>query len=214
MSINLRSPATQKWLIVTFLLFGAAYAYANFVFLPRQDKATRLESSIKEEQELLAKGKRVAANYQTVQEDYARLMASWDIAIQLLPTRQEMDALLKAISEEGSRREVNFLLFRPMDPVEQPYYWEYPIQIRTLSSYHNLGRFASSVAGLERIVNVRNMRLTAYRPMKGRSPNTVEAEFLATIYVFKELGSPVEVTPKEEDKKGKRRKASSEQEGA
>ncbi|MBK6909763.1 MAG: type 4a pilus biogenesis protein PilO [bacterium] len=206
MSLNLRSPGTQKTLIVIFLMFGAVYAYSNFVYTPREDKATLLEKSIAEEQELLTKGKRIAANFQTVQEDYARLMESWDIAIQLLPTQQEMDALLKSISEEGSRRDVNFLLFRPMDPVEQPYYWEYPIQIRTLSSYHSLGRFVSAVAGLDRIVNVRNFKLAAYRPNKGRSPNTVEAEFLATIYVFKELGSPVGVTPKEEETKGKKRK--------
>ncbi|NUO18405.1 type 4a pilus biogenesis protein PilO [bacterium] len=206
MSINLRSPSTQKLLIVVFLLFGAVYAYSNFVYTPRKDLAARLEKSIAEEQEMLTKGKRVAANFQTVQEDYARLMESWEVAIELLPTQQEMDALLKSISEEGSKRNVNFLLFRPLDPVEQPYYWEYPIQIKTLSQYHNLGRFISSIAGLERIVNVRNLKLNAYRPSKGRSPNTVEAEFMATIYVFKELGSPVQVTPKEDDKKGKRKK--------
>lgn len=206
MSINLRSPSTQKALIVIFLLFGGVYAYANFVYFPRQDKAARLEKNIAEEQETLAKGKRIAANFQTVQEDYARLMESWDVAIQLLPTEQEMDALLKSISEEGSKRNVNFLLFRPLDPVEQPYYWEYPIQIRTLSKYHDLGSFISSIAGLERIVNVRNLRLQAYKPNKGRSPNTLEAEFMATIYVFKELGSPVEVAETEDDKKQKRRK--------
>ncbi|MCB9366693.1 MAG: type 4a pilus biogenesis protein PilO [Calditrichaeota bacterium] len=189
-----------------FLLFGAVYAYANFVYMPRQDMALRLEKSIAEEQAILVKGKRVAANYQTVEEDYARLMASWDVAIELLPTEQEMDALLKSISEEGSKRDVNFLLFRPLDPVEQPYYWEHPIQIKTLSSYHNLGRFISSVAGLQRIVNVRNIRLSAYKPNKGRSPYSVEAEFLATIYVFKELGSPVEVAQKEDDVKGKKRR--------
>lgn len=206
MSINLRSPTTQKWLIAVFLLFGAVYAYANFVYMPRQDQAVRLEKSIAEEQALLIKGKRIAANFQTVQDDYARLMASWEVAIELLPTEQEMDALLKNVSEEGSKRDVNFLLFRPLDAVEQPYYWEYPIQIRTLSSYHNLGRFISSVAGLKRIVNVRNIRLSAYKPTKGRSPYSVEAEFLATIYVFKELGAPVEVAPTEEERKASGRK--------
>ena len=69
MSINLRSPSTQKALIVLFLLFGGVYAYANFVYFPRQDKAALLERNISEEQEMLAKGKRVAANFQTVQED-------------------------------------------------------------------------------------------------------------------------------------------------
>lgn len=206
MSINLRSPSTQKTLIAIFLMFGGVYAYVNFVYMPRQDKATRLELSINSEQEVLTKGKRVAANFQSVQDDYARLMESWDIAIQLLPTQQEMDALLKNISEEASNRNVNFLLFRPAERIEQPYYWEYPIQIRTLSQFHDLGKFISSIAGLDRIVNVRNLKLTTYRPAKGRSPDTVEAEFLATIYVFKELGSPIEVTPVEDDKKGKRKK--------
>ena len=205
MKINLRSPATQKILIVTFLMFGAIYAYANFVYTPRSDEIGRMETKIKDEQDLLARGKRIAANYQTVQEDYARLMESWEIAHELLPTQQEMDRLLKSISEKGGQRNVNFLLFRPLDPVEQPYFWEYPIQIRTLSQYHDLGRFISEIAGLDRIVNVRNVKLTAYRPSTGRSPNTCEAEFLATIYMFKDLGSPVGVTPKEDEKKGKKK---------
>lgn len=206
MNINLRSPSVQKTLLVAFLAVGGLYAYYNFVYVPRNDQIAKLEYDIEKEQQLLRKGKRIAANFQTVQDDYARLMDSWDIAIQLLPTKQEMDGLLKTVSEKGKNRDVNFLLFRPKDPIEKPYYWEYPIQIKTLSKYHNLGSFLTDVATLDRIVNINNMNLTSYVPPKGRSPYTVEADFEAVIYVFKELGSPVGVTPTDDDKTVKKRR--------
>jgi len=202
MRINLRSPTTQKWVIVCVLAFGAVYGYFNFVYTPRSDLTKKLALEIKSETDLLNRGKRIAANYQTVQEDYGRLMQSWEIAHELLPTQREMEGLLKNITLQGQSRDVSFLLFRPLDPIEKPYYWENPIQIKTLSNYHDLGEFLSAVASLDRIVNVNNLRLTDYRPKRGVSPYTVQAEFTASIYIFKELGAPVTVAS-EEDAKAK-----------
>ncbi|HEY3296264.1 MAG TPA: type 4a pilus biogenesis protein PilO [bacterium] len=199
MQINLRSPATQKLIIITALAFGAVYGYANFMFVPRREKAKTLTADIKKENELLTKGKRVAANFQSVQDDYARLMQSWEIAHELLPTQKEMEGLLKNITLEGQERNVNFLLFRPLDPIEKPYYWENPIQIKTLSTYHDLGDFLSAVASLDRIVNINDLKLTAYKPNRGRSAQTVTAEFTASIYIFKELGTPTSDVAKPAD---------------
>jgi type IV pilus assembly protein PilO len=209
MQLNLRSQTTQKWIIICTIAFGALYGFINFIYLPREDERKRLTLDIQKEHDLLARGKRIAANYQTVQDDYARLMESWQIAQELLPTNREMEGLLKSITLAGQQRNVNFLLFRPMDPVEKPYYWENPIQIKTLSSYHDLGRFISAVASLNRIVNINNLKFTAFRPNKGRSPYTVEADFVATIYIFKELGSPVSVKEPEDKFKGKKPKSAS-----
>jgi type IV pilus assembly protein PilO len=191
MRMNLRDPSTQKWILGIGLVFGVLYAYANFVYVPRRDLATQLEGDIQNETQMLAKGKRIAANYQTVQEDYSRLMASWEIAQTLLPTQKEMEGLLRSVATEGQSHDVEFLLFRPQPPVEKSYYWENAIAVKTLSSYHDLGRFLSSVAALDRIVNINNLRLTAFIPNRGHSPNSVEADFVATIYVFKDIGAPV-----------------------
>lgn len=191
MRINLRSPATQKAVIICALAFGVVYGYANFVYVPRRDMSKKLASDITTEGELLNKGKRIAANFQTVQDDYARLMQTWEIAHELLPTQKEMEDLLKSITLEGQERDVDFLLFKPLDPIEKPYYWENPIQIKTQSSYHDLGEFLSAVASLDRIVNINDLKLTAYQPNRGRSSQTVIAEFTASIYIFKDLGTPV-----------------------
>ncbi|MBM3325276.1 MAG: hypothetical protein FJY66_06370, partial [Calditrichaeota bacterium] len=89
--------------------------------------------------------------------------------------------------------EVIFLLFRPLEPVEHPYYWEHPIQVRTLSTYHRLGEFLSKVAALRRIVNISQLKMTAWSSREERTPNTVESEFVATIYIFKQPGTPATV---------------------
>jgi len=191
MQLNLRSPTTQKVIILCAIAFGAVYGYANFMFLPRKELGKKLNSDIKKESELLAKGKHIAANFQSVQDDYARLMQSWEIAHELLPTQKEMEDLLKSITLEGQQRDVNFLLFRPLEPIEKPYYWENPIEIKTLSTYHDLGEFLSAVASLDRIVNINNLRLTNYQPNHGHSAQTVTAEFTASIYIFKDLGAPI-----------------------
>lgn len=202
MQINLRSPRTQKAIILCALAFGLVYAYVNFVYTPRSETIKRLTAEIKTESDILAKGKRIAANFQTVQDDYARLMQSWDIAHELLPTQKEMEGLLKSVTLAGQEHDVTFLLFKPLDPVEKAYYWENPIQIKTLSRYHDLGKFFSDVASLDRIVNVNSLKLSGFKPNRGRSPYTVEAEFTASIYIFKELGAPT-TTSAEQDAKTK-----------
>ncbi len=206
MRINFRNPNTQKWFISVAVAFTLTYGYVQFVYLPRRESARRLTEDIQTETEMLAKGKRIAANFQTVQDDYSRLLDSWNIAQELLPTSREMEELLRHVAMEGQKHGVDFLLFKPMEQVEQPYYWENPIQVKTLSNYHNLGEFLSAVAALDRIVNITNLKIGAYHPNRGRSPNTVEADFVATIYIFKELGAPAEVTPVTDDnQKGKPR---------
>jgi len=205
MQINLKNPSTQKWIILLTMAFGVCYGYGNFVYFPREESAKKMAADIKRESELLAKGKRIAANFQTVQDDYARLMQSWEIAHELLPTQKEMEGLLKNITLKGQEQDVTFLLFKPQEPVEKPYYWENPIQIKTLSKYHDLGEFLSSVAALDRIVNVNQIKFTNYKPNRGRSPMTVEAEFTASIYIFKELGAPITTQAEEEEKSGTKR---------
>ncbi len=211
MRINFRNPRTQKWFIGVALAFTVLYGYVQFVYFPRRDAARRLTEEIETETEMLAKGKRIAANFQTVQDDYSRLLDSWNIAQELLPTTKEMEELLRHVAMEGQKHGVDFLLFKPMEPVEQPYYWENPIQVKTLSNYHNLGEFLSAVAALDRIVNITNFKIAAYHPNRGRSPDTVEADFVATVYIFKDLGSPAQVAPVTDDKtKGKARQKSDE----
>lgn len=199
--MKLRNPAVQKWLLLGGAVIALVYGYSNYVYSPRKEAIRQSSEKLKQERERLERGKRVAKNYRVLQANYTQLTVNWEAALELLPTEKEMDDLLKRITLAGQSSEVTFLLFRPLEPVEHPYYWENPIRVKTLSTYHRLARFLSKVAALPRIVNISGLRMTAWAPRKGRSVNTVEAEFLATIYIFKPLGSPATVSTPESSQK-------------
>ena len=149
-----------------------------------------LRTELAEKQELLERGKRVARNFQSVQEDFENLLSVWETAETLLPTQKEMEGLLKDITLAGQTSGVTFLLFKPMETKEHDYYFEFPIQIKTTSTFHELGQFLSRIATMSRIVNVMDMKSTAIRPRKGESlRDTVQSDFTVVIYVFKDFAA-------------------------
>lgn len=195
--MKLRDPGAQKWLVLGGLAVALVYGYFNYVYRPRKEKIRQTTHTLGVERERLEQGKRVAKNFRTLEASCAQLQVNWEAALELLPTEKEMDDLLRRVTLAGQSSGVTFLLFRPLEPVEHPYYWENPIRVRTLSTYHRLGEFLSKVAALPRIVNISELRMTAWVPRKGRSHSTMEAEFLATIYIFKPLGTPPTVSTPE-----------------
>ena len=190
MKINLRDPKTQKMVVVIALSVTLVYVYFNYVYSGRIQTIADLKTEYAEKQDLLDRGKRVAQNFQRVQEDYQHLLTVWETAQTILPTEKIMEQLLKDITLAGQKSGVTFLLFKPLAPLERDYYFEHPIQIKTSSNYHQLGRFLSKVATLERIVNVNKMNLVTVRTRKNQpTRDTVQGDFEVVIYVFKEFAA-------------------------
>jgi type IV pilus assembly protein PilO len=188
--MNFRDPKMQKTVVIAALSIAAIYAYFQFIYGNRQHAIKSLQTELAQKQELLERGKRVARNFQKVQEDYQNLLEVWDVAESLLPTQKEMEGLLKDITLAGQSSGVTFLLFKPLDPKEHDYYFEHPIQIKTTSDYHELGQFLSKVATMRRIVNVMDLKCAAIRPRKGEIlRDTVQSDFLIVIYVFKDFAA-------------------------
>ena len=76
-----------------------------------------------------------------------------------LPSKAEMDALLKDINRAGTGSGLQFESFTPAPVVVKDYYAELPINIRVTGSYHDIGAFAGNMANLSRIVTLNNMAL-------------------------------------------------------
>ena len=190
MKINFRDLKTQKMVIVVALSVTLVYVYFNYIYTGRTQVIADLKTEYTEKQDLLDRGKRVAQNFQNVQEDFQHLLNVWETAQTILPTEKIMEQLLKDITLAGQKNGVTFLLFKPLSPVERDYYFEHPIQIKTSSNYHQLGRFLSKIATLERIVNINKMNLTTIRPRKNQpTRDTVQGNFEVVIYVFKEFAA-------------------------
>lgn len=78
-----------------------------------------------------------------------------------LPSKAEMDALLKDITQAGVGRGVQFDLFKPGTVNPKDYYAEQPIDIKLNGNYHDLGQFVSDIAKLPRIVTLNNLSITS-----------------------------------------------------
>ena len=79
---------------------------------------------------------------------------SFDALLKQLPSKSEMDALLTDINQAGLGRGLQFELFRPGAEVITGVFAEQPITLKVTGSYDDVGKFASDIGQLPRIVSL------------------------------------------------------------
>ena len=130
-----------------------------------QDQLDTLDSGVIEEAKLkeqYLQKKQQAVNLQPHRQQLEDIDRSFGALLKQLPDRAQMDALLVDINRAGLGRGLQFDLFKPA-PQEtlREFYAELPIQIRITGSYHELGRFASDIGALPRIVTLNDLEIRA-----------------------------------------------------
>lgn len=128
-----------------------------------QDQLDTLDSGVIEEAKLkeqYLQKKQQAVNLQPHRQQLEDIDRSFGALLKQLPDRAQMDALLVDINRAGLGRGLQFDLFKPA-PQEtlREFYAELPIQIRITGSYHELGRFASDIGALSRIVTLNDLEI-------------------------------------------------------
>jgi type IV pilus assembly protein PilO len=108
-----------------------------------------------------------------------------------LPGKAEMAALLSDINNAGTGRGLSFELFKPSRVDVKEYYAEQPIELRVNGGYHDLGAFASDLAGMARIVTLNNISLEA-KSRDGKELPAGTLQLNATAKTFRYL-DPEEV---------------------
>ena len=108
-----------------------------------------------------------------------------------LPGKAEMAALLSDINNAGTGRGLSFELFKPSRVDVKEYYAEQPIELRVNGAYHDLGSFASDLAGMTRIVTLNNISLEA-KSRDGKDMAAGTLQLNATAKTFRYL-DPEEV---------------------
>ncbi len=145
------------------LLLFIALLLAGYWFVWK-DQLDALEQSRQEELKLRAEfvdKKKQSVNLDLYRQQVKEIEQAFGALVRQLPNKSEMDALLTDINQAGLGRGLEFELFKPA-PQEtvKDFYAELPISIRVSGTYHDLGRFASDVAQLPRIVTLNDMSIT------------------------------------------------------
>ncbi len=76
-----------------------------------------------------------------------------------LPETKEIPALLTSISQVGQDTGVEFATFEPKDEKSQGFYGEIPVNMEIIGNFHNTVMFFDKVTSLNRIVNIRNIKI-------------------------------------------------------
>ncbi|MBI5751622.1 MAG: type 4a pilus biogenesis protein PilO [Hydrogenophilales bacterium] len=143
------------------ILFGALLL-AGYWFIWK-DQMEALDQSRQEEQKLRTEfldKKKQALNLDLYREQVKEIEQAFGALVRQLPNKSEMDALLTDINQAGLGRGLEFELFKPAPETMRDFYAELPITVRITGSYHDLGRFASDVAMLPRIVTLNNLAIS------------------------------------------------------
>jgi len=148
--------------VVAMSLLFSVLLLGGYWFLWK-DQIESLDQSRQEEQKLRAEyldKKKQALNLDLYREQVKEIEQAFGALVRQLPNKSEMDALLTDINQAGLGRGLEFDLFKPSPETMRDFYAELPITVRITGSYHDLGRFASDVAQLPRIVTLNNLAIT------------------------------------------------------
>ena len=103
--------------------------------------------------------KRQAINLDLIKKQLIETQESFGALLKQLPSKSEMDALLTDINQAGLGRGLQFDLFKPGNEKLEGAFAELPIAIRVTGNYDDIGKFASDISMLPRIVTLNDISI-------------------------------------------------------
>ena len=188
MDIDVKDPKLLRWAAAIVLVVVVLPMYFMSVSYPvtwaaRKDQISTLEAQHRKLSQDLEKARLLVRNLERVEQEYAILHEQWKVAQTLLPEDNEMPNLLRKVTAAGQQSGVDFVLFRPRNPVDQGFYRDNPIEVKVTGGYHQTAVFLSRLANLNRIVNVSELQLEGIAG-QADTPYTVETEMVLTAYTL------------------------------
>jgi type IV pilus assembly protein PilO len=154
-------PLAPRVAVIFSLLVATVGAFWWFDWQYQAETLSLREAEERQLRENWVNKKRQAVNLEEHKRQLAEIDRQFGALLKQLPNRAEMDSLLADINQAGLGRGLQFELFKPGANLVKEFYAEMPIDIRVTGGYHELGEFASDVAGLPRIVTLNNVAMSA-----------------------------------------------------
>lgn len=164
-NVNPQNPGSWPWVakLLACVAIFIAVLIGGFV-LDWQERLGTLSSVQEEEGKLkdayLVK-KKQAINLDIIKKQLTETQQKLDALLKQLPSKSEMDALLTDINQAGLGRGLQFELFRPGAEVVTGVFTEQPITIKVTGNYDDLGKFASDISQLPRIVTLNDISVNS-----------------------------------------------------
>lgn len=159
MALLPQEPRQQKALVVGLLVIALFYAFYEYLYTPRvetlQVEQDRLERLVTQNRaaEVRALQRERLQQQAAVYERYVRRLE------QLVPAEEEVPALLRDITAEARRLNVELNLIEPRAEEPGAFYTRELYTMRVVGQYHDVGRFLTTIASLPRIITPVNVSM-------------------------------------------------------
>ena len=156
---NQRDQVMVLLVIVAVALIGLYYAY---VFTPKADVLASLQAHVDslDVNNQRAKAELAKGNVDQLRAEAAKLQDNLEVMRQLVPTSNEVPALLEQVSTAARRVGLDLATVKPQPVVEGEQFDTYRYQVAVIGDYHALGEFLANVGSLTRIVAPVNLALS------------------------------------------------------
>ena len=156
---NQRDQAMVLLVIVAVALIGLYYAY---VFSPKADVLASLQAHVDslDVNNQRAKAELAKGNVDQLRAEAVKLQENLEVMRQLVPTSNEVPALLEQVSTAARRVGLDLATVKPQPVVEGEQFDTYRYQVAVIGDYHALGEFLANVGSLTRIVAPMNLALS------------------------------------------------------
>jgi type IV pilus assembly protein PilO len=192
------------------LLFLIAASAGYYFMVWKKQRPVLLEERAKEGQlleSLTTKAKR-AANLEAYRTQLDEMEKSFGTMLRQLPNKTEVPNLLVDISQTGLAAGLEEKLFQPRGENKMDFYAELPISIRLTGGYHEMGKFASGIAALPRIVTLHEIEIAPIAGRGATDPGELTLNVTAKTYRYLDDEEQAATQPAAKDKgKGKKKPA-------
>lgn len=188
--MNIRDPEVQKITLVSSFLVGVLYLFFFTTYAPYTLKSRMLQleeqrHKVERLQVEVAQARAAVDRLPELEREVTTIHRRWDEVSELLPLEKETASFLARLTVAGQESGVEFGLVEPQPPEDRGFYVAFPTRIQVDGGYHEVGRFLAEVGNSSRIVQVRDLRLTAGPGAAGQGERTVTAAFVAEAYAGK-----------------------------
>ncbi len=148
-----------------------AFAFWNWVYSPKnealdltRDHIAQLDASNQRAKAIMARG-----SVEQLQEESKRLQANLDLMRTLIPTGNEVPALLDQILGAARRTGLEFSNFAPTATVQGESFDTYRFRMSMQGSYHQIGELLTAIGSLRRVIVPVNVSLAASTTREARA---------------------------------------------
>lgn len=185
------SKRDQMLISAAVLTIGLAGAYAYFMYLPKRDELAIVAQHVEalDTRNAQARADVASGSVGRLKEQAVEYEASLKLLQQLVPTTNEVPALLENVSTAARRVGLDLASVEPMPVIVGEQFDTYRYKLSVKGGYHALAGFLSNVGSLNRIVapvmlDVKELPATEKKKARTRDgESSLDTDFQIQTYI-------------------------------